>query len=290
MSVWVCGEALIDLLPTGPVPGGGPANTAIALARLGIDVHFVGGLSDDEHGQLLRSHLAKSGVLLDHAIVSELPTALAVVTLNDQGSASYEFRLDQTATFSFDPAQLPVGSPTVLHIGSLATVIEPAATALFEWASKIDAPIVFDPNVRPAVNGDADRYRRDVEKWASIATIIKLSDDDLRFLYPNDDEASALKRLMQARTKLIVLTRGSEGITAVTSSEEHHAPSQKVDVVDTVGAGDTVGAVFVEALVRDSNSPLTGQHLDYVLNRAVRAAAITCSRAGCQPPTSGELE
>jgi fructokinase len=290
MSVWVCGEALIDLLPTGPVPGGGPANTAIALARLGVDVHFVGGLSSDEHGQLLRSHLNQSGVLLDNAIASELPTALAVVTLNDQGSASYEFRLDQTATFTFNPTQLPEGSPTVLHIGSLATVIEPAATALFEWASKIDAPIVFDPNVRPAVNGDANSYRRDVEKWASIATIIKLSDDDLRFLYPNDDEASALKQLMQAQTRLIVLTRGSEGITAVTSTEQHHVPSQKIDVVDTVGAGDTVGAVFVEALVRDSSFPLTGTHLDYVLERAVRAAAITCSRAGCQPPTSGELE
>lgn len=289
MGAWVCGEALIDLLPAGPVPGGGPANTSIALARLGVDVHFIGGLSTDAYGTLLRNHLADSQVGLDHVWSSELPTALAIVSIDSDGSAQYEFRLDETATFSIARAALPTGAPTVLHIGSLATIVEPAASALHEWAGSLGAPIVFDPNVRPAVISDVDAYRTAVQRFAAISSLIKLSDDDLNFLFPHLSEKEALRELMHPSVHAIVLTRGVQGLSAVTRNTSVVVPGLSVEVVDTVGAGDTVGAVLVEALVRNPVHDLDGPALEYVLQRAVRASAITCSRAGCQPPTLAEL-
>jgi fructokinase len=285
----VCGEALIDVLPQGPVPGGGPANTAIALARLDVDVHFIGGLSSDAHGQLLRRHLSSNGVDLTHAMASDLPTALAIVTLDARGSASYDFQLEQTATFTFESRSLPAGTPRVVHVGSLATIVEPSASALHDWARSIDAPIVFDPNVRSAVVSDVEQYRAAVERWASIASIIKLSDDDLAFLYPGIDEVQAVRRLLHEQVHAVVLTRGVNGVMAVTRDATVVIPGRPVDVVDTVGAGDTVGAVLVEAMMEAPVSALTGERLEYVLDRAVRAAAITCTRAGCQPPTLADL-
>lgn len=286
--IWVSGEALIDLLPTGPVPGGGPANTAIALARLGLDVHFVGGLSTDDYGQMLRRYLEENGVDLSQSLSSDLPTAIAKVELAKDGSASYTFSLATTATFSLDVTHLPVGKPDVLHIGSLATVVEPSASVLLEWASKIDAPIVFDPNIRAAVINDVDLYRSYVTEWAKIATVIKLSDDDLIFLYPELSEVEALRQLMSDRCQLIVLTKGASGIVGMSRDQTIVVPGVAVQVVDTIGAGDTVGAVLVEAIARGTS--LQGESLEGVLHRAVQAAAITCSRAGCNPPTAAELE
>lgn len=286
--IWIAGEALIDLLPTGPVPGGGPANTAIALSRLGLDSHFIGGLSSDDFGQLLRDNLKDNGVNLNFTINSSLPTALAKVTLRPDGSANYDFTLDNTATFSFDKNQLPVGEPEVLHIGSLATVVEPSASHLHEWASNISAPIVFDPNVRSVVIHDAEQYRASVERWSEISTVIKLSDDDLGFLYPGLGQADALARLMTPSCQLVVLTKGAAGVVGVTRGERVEVPGVAVSVVDTIGAGDTVGAVLVEAISQGRD--LFGKELEAVLGRAVRAAAITCSRAGCNPPTRQELD
>ena len=154
MSIWVCGEVLIDILPTGPVVGGGPANTAKALARLGHDVYFIDGISSDAYGQVARTELLRDGVNLDLALVSDKPTCTASVTLDAAGGASYEFLIDGTATFDFAPSWLPDPyrfQPKVLHIGTLVTVIEPGASALYDWAMQVAefAPIVFDPNIRP---------------------------------------------------------------------------------------------------------------------------------------------
>lgn len=286
--IWVAGEALIDLLPSGPVPGGGPANTAIALARLGQSTNFIGGLSSDDFGQVLRENLTNNGVNLDLSMSSALPTALAKVSIGSDGSAGYDFVLENTATFSFALESLPSGSPQVLHIGSLATVVEPSATHLFQWASKIEAPIVFDPNIRPAVITDVNQYRECVEQWAQISTVIKLSDDDLHFLYPQMSEPDALAHLMSQTCRLIVLTKGADGVVGVAREGVMEIPGVVTSVVDTIGAGDTVGAVLVEALAR--GRLLFGADLEAVLKRAVRAAAITCSRAGCNPPTRNELD
>ena len=294
MSAWVCGEVLIDILPTGPVVGGGPANTAKALARLGHDVHFIDGISSDAYGQSARADLLRDGVNLDLALASDKPTCTATVTLDAAGGASYEFLIDGTATFDFATSWLPDPyryQPQVLHIGTLATMIEPGASALYDWAMQVAelAPIVFDPNIRPSVQPDRDLYEAAVEKWAALSAVIKVSDDDLAWLFPDQTIEEVANRWINDGAFLVVVTRGANGIMGYTSDGRVEVPGVKVDVIDTVGAGDTVGAIVVEAMLTHGLIELRGDLLRSVLARAAAAAAITCSRKGAQPPYKHEL-
>ena len=294
MSIWVCGEVLIDILPTGPVVGGGPANTAKALARLGHDVHFIDGISNDAYGQSARAELLRDGVNLDLALASDKPTCTATVTLDAAGGASYEFLIDGTATFDFASSWLPDPyryQPQVLHIGTLVTMIEPGASALYDWAMAVAelAPIVFDPNIRPSVQPDRDLYEAAVEKWAALSAVIKVSDDDLAWLFPGQAIEDVANRWINDGAFLVVVTRGANGIMGYTSDGRVEVPGVKVDVVDTVGAGDTVGAIVVEAMLTHGLVELRGELLRGVLARAAAAAAITCSRKGAQPPFKHEL-
>lgn len=294
MSIWVCGEVLIDILPTGPVVGGGPANTAKALARLGHSVDFIDGISTDAYGISARKELERDGVGLALSLSSDKPTCTATVTLDSNGSASYEFLIEGTATFDFNNSWLPDPErlkPSVLHIGTLATIVEPGASLLYQWAVKTAefAPIVFDPNVRSSVIGDRDVYRTAVEKWVSISSVVKLSDDDIAWLYPNETMDEVANRWIAGGTSLVVVTRGANGILGFTDGAMEEVESAKVTVVDTVGAGDTVGAILVEGIIENSVSGLVGHVLNSVLHRAAIAAGITVSRAGAQPPYSHEL-
>jgi len=295
-SIWVAGEVLIDLIPRGDervaIVGGGPANTAKALARLGFDSYFIDGLSTDQYGEQARAELLADGVKLDYTLTSNNPTCLATVTLDENGSASYEFLIDGTATFEFNESWLPdpTHPPAVLHVGTLATIVEPGATNLFNWAKKVKAPLVFDPNIRSSVVNDRSRYQQIVEKWATISSVIKMSDDDLAWLYPEMDFRSAAENFISEKTQLVVITKGASGLDGFTEDGEVSVPGVKVDVVDTVGAGDTVGAILVEAIVKYGLDNLVGATLESTLNRAAAAAAITCSRAGANPPTLKELE
>ena len=294
MSIWVCGEVLIDILPTGPVVGGGPANTAKALARLGQDVHFIDGISTDAYGQSARAELLRDGVNLDLALASDKPTCTATVTLDAAGGASYEFLIEGTATFDFASSWLPDPyryQPQVLHIGTLVTMIEPGASALYDWAMQVAelAPIVFDPNIRPSVQPDRDLYEAAVEKWAALSAVIKVSDDDLAWLFPGQAIEDVANRWINDGAFLVVVTQGANGIMGYTSEGRVEVPGVKVDVVDTVGAGDTVGAIVVEAMLTHGLVELRGELLRGVLARAAAAAAITCSRKGAQPPFKHEL-
>jgi fructokinase len=297
-QVWVCGEVLIDLIPDGTerkaVVGGGPANTAKALAKLGIATQFIDGISSDQYGQMALKELQQDGVLLDYVNFSEKPTALAIVSLSSAGAATYEFVIDETATFDFSHTWLPDPfklKPALLHIGTLVTAIEPAASILHEWASQVAevAPVVFDPNIRPAVMGKRDLYVAAVEKWVAISACVKVSDDDLYWLYPDEKIESVVNRWLSDGVALVVVTYGAKGITGYTSSEVVAVDAVKVEVVDTVGAGDTVGAVLVEAIIEKGLSNLIGDLLRDALARAVKAAAITCSRTGARPPSKMEL-
>ena len=294
MSIWVCGEVLIDVLPTGPVVGGGPANTAKALARLGHKVDFIDGISTDAYGVSARKELDRDGVGLSLALSSDKPTCTATVTLDSQGSASYEFVIDGTATFDFADSWLPDPErlkPSVLHIGTLVTIVEPASSVLYKWAVKTGefAPIVFDPNVRSSVVSDRDKYRAAVEKWVGISSVVKLSDDDISWLYPDQSMDEVAKGWIAGGVSLVVITRGADGIIGYTEHGFEEVESAKVAVVDTVGAGDTVGAILVEGIINHSVSGLQGQVLNAVLHRAAIAAGITVSRAGAQPPRLHEL-
>jgi fructokinase len=297
-QVWVCGEVLIDLIPDGTerkaVVGGGPANTAKALSKLGITTQFIDGISTDKYGQMALSELQKDGVLLDFVKFSDKPTCLAIVSLNAKGGATYEFVIDDTATFDFSHSWLPDAvdkKPSLLHIGTLVTAIEPAASVLFEWAKKVAlvAPIVFDPNIRPAVMSDRSEYVRQVERWVSISNAVKVSDDDIYWLYPGEDLDKVTKRWLGRGPELIVVTFGDKGLAGYREDSKISVDAKKVVVADTVGAGDTVGAILVEAIIEDGLDKLTGERLSLMLDRAVRAAAITVSRTGAKPPGRDEI-
>jgi fructokinase len=291
---------LIDLIPGGdgvrvPHVGGGPANTAKALARLGHDVQFIDGISSDQYGQMSRKELLDDEVKLDLALKSDKPTCLAIVSLAENGGASYEFEIDGTATFDFSLDWLPDPSrykPNVLHIGTLVTIIEPGADVLYDWAIRVAefAPIVFDPNIRPAVMDDRDKYQAAVEKWAAISSVIKVSDDDMAWLYPDQKYTDVAQRWINDGAALVVITRGADGIVGITADGSVEVPGVKIEVADTVGAGDTVGAIIVEAMIEKGILSLTGDVLKSVLHRAAVAAGITCSRKGAQPPYKHELK
>jgi fructokinase len=294
VSIWVCGEVLIDILPTGSVVGGGPANTAKALARLGHEVDFIDGISTDAYGVSARKELSRDGVGLGLSHASDKPTCTATVTLDSEGSASYEFLIDGTATFDFSSSWLPDPErlkPSVLHIGTLVTIIEPGASVLFDWAIKVGefAPIVFDPNIRPAVMADRAKYAAAVEKWVSISSVVKVSDDDIAWLYPTESLDVVAHRWIDAGVSCVVITRGEKGLIGFSSSGMEEVDGVKVDVVDTVGAGDTVGAIVVEGIIKHSVHGLQGQVLNALLHKSAIAAGITCSRAGAQPPRAHEL-
>lgn len=297
-EAWVAGEVLIDLIPDGhggrrAVVGGGSANTAKALARLGITTCFIDGISSDDHGTAARAELIASGVDLTRSRPSDRPTALAEVSLDDDGKAAYAFTLEGTATFDFSPQWLPGGTPAVLHVGTLATIVEPGCDSLHRWAAGVAAPVVYDPNVRPSVLGDRARYRAAVARWLAISDVVKFSDDDLHWLHPEAAGPAALidhaRAALAEGPSLVVVTRGAAGIVGVTRDGVIEVPAVATTVVDTVGAGDTVGAVLVEGIIAHGLPALCGPRLRDTLARAAHAAAITCSRAGAQPPWRDEL-
>ena len=298
-QVWVTGEVLIDLIPDGldrnPIVGGGPANTAKALSKLGIDTQFIDGISTDDYGQMAKDELVSTGVKLDYVKYSDKPTCLAIVSLSDSGSATYEFVIENTATFDFTPNWLPNPQSkgrSLLHIGTLATVIEPGASALFEWAQSVAkvAPVVFDPNIRPAVMNDREKYMKQVERWVSISSAIKVSDEDIRWLYPSLEIDQVVNNWLAKGSSLIVVTYGDKGLAGYRVGQKVIVDAVRVVVADTVGAGDTVGALLVEAIVKDGLSSLSGVKLEMMLKRAAKAAAITVSRSGANPPTLEEIE
>lgn len=310
----VCGEALIDLVPdvaessgtfsTGwrGLSAGSPMNTAVALAHLGADSHFLGRISSDEFGQQLRGHLEQAGVELDLAASSDLATSLAVVSLDDEGKASYTFHFDRTANFIWGEGELPVvGADSWFHTGSLALIVPPGRQSLLDWAATITAPMSIDLNVRPAVVADPDEYCRLLEPWLRRAggrDVIKASDDDLDFLargavgsglQPGDDgrcwRPLAERWASEYAIDLFVVTRGADGASARTGAGEWvEVPGFPIDLVDTVGAGDTFMAGFLDGYVR------LGQELLDALCRGTAAAAVVCSRQGAQPPTAAEVE
>ena len=298
-QVWVTGEVLIDLIPDGidrkPIVGGGPANTAKALSKLGIDAQFIDGISTDDYGQMAKGELISAGVKLDYVKYSDKPTCLAIVSLSDSGSASYEFVIENTATFDFTPDWLPNPQserPSLLHIGTLATAIEPGASVLFGWAQSVAkvAPIVFDPNIRPAVISNRDLYVKQVERWISISSAVKVSDEDIRWLHPSLEIDQVVNNWLTKGPTLIVVTYGDKGLAGYRVGEKISVDAVKVVVADTVGAGDTVGSILVEAIVKDGLDTVRGMRLEMMLKRAAKAAAITVSRSGANPPTLKEIE
>ncbi|MCX4761153.1 carbohydrate kinase [Streptomyces sp. NBC_01275] len=297
----VAGEALIDLVPQGagalaalrPALGGGPYNTAVALSRLGTATAFCSRTSYDAFGEALLDRLRESGVDVSAVQRGPEPTTLAVATLDAQGSAAYSFYVDGTADRLFAaPSALPPKTRAV-SFGTCSLVLEPGASAYEELLRTAAAQGLFtalDPNIRPGLIPDAEAYRARFKSWLPSVTLLKLSEEDARWLGGTPHE------WLSAGPSAVVITQGGDGLTAFTrDGAVHPVPGEKVDVVDTIGAGDTVNAALLHGLaVRDALSPTALASLDadgwrQLLRYAARAAAITCSRAGAEPPYGYEL-
>ena len=298
MAIWVCGEALIDKITSGgevrEIPGGGPANTAHALARLELASEFIGGLSTDSYGQMMREQFTAAGVGLQFTPTHELPTCTANVTIAADGGASYQFIIDGTATFAYDEKNLPTiekEKVDAIYFGTLAAIVEPGASVLFEWMKKAvgKVPIIFDPNIRPTVMGDREKYQAAIARFLQIADVVKASTDDIGWLYPDMHEFEVAKSWLTHGVKLVVITRGENGLVGITNEHVIEVPGIEVDVVDTVGAGDTVGAILAEGIVTHGFERALTVELSHILHRAVQASALTCSRQGAQPPYKKEL-
>lgn len=306
----VGGEALIDLVPAGgggvlpalqPVRGGGPYNTAVALGRLGASVAFASRVSTDAFGASLMAGLDAAGV--DTALVQRgaEPTTLAVADVSPDGSAGFRFYVEGTADRLFRaPDALPAGA-RALAVGTCSLVLEPGATAYETLLKRTAADGVFtllDPNIRPGlIADDANAYRARFRSWLPHVALLKLSVEDAQWLAGGRPWAEALPEWLAAGPRAAVLTRGGEGLTAVTAAglQRYDVPAPPVDVVDTIGAGDTVNAALLhwfdthDALTPAGLGALDGAGWRAALGHAARAAAITCSRAGAEPPYAAEL-
>ncbi|MFY4718052.1 carbohydrate kinase family protein [Streptomyces sp. LaBMicrA B280] len=297
----VAGEALIDLVPQGPgalaalkpAPGGGPYNTALALGRLGSPTAFCSRTSYDAFGEALLDGLRRAGVEVAGVQRGPEPTTLAVATIDGDGSASYSFHVDGTADRLFTaPASLPADTRAV-SFGTLSLVLEPGASAYEELLHRAAGQGLFtalDPNIRAGLIPDADAYRARFASWLPSVTLLKVSAEDAAWL------GGTPRAWLAEGPSAVVVTRGGEGLTVYTrDGGECSVPGEKVDVVDTIGAGDTVNAALLhglaalDALSREAPAALGTEGWARLLRFAARAAAITCSRAGAEPPYAGEL-
>ncbi|CAL2061654.1 carbohydrate kinase [Streptomyces sp. TR1341] len=297
----VAGEALIDLVPQGPgalaalkpAPGGGPYNTALALGRLGSPTAFCSRTSYDAFGEALLDGLRRAGVEVAGVQRGPEPTTLAVATIDGDGSASYSFHVDGTADRLFTaPASLPAETRAV-SFGTLSLVLEPGASAYEELMRRAAGQGLFtalDPNIRAGLIPDADAYRERFASWLPSVTLLKVSAEDAAWL------GGTPREWLAEGPSAVVVTRGGEGLTVYTrDGGECSVPGEKVDVVDTIGAGDTVNAALLHglsalgALSQEALAALGTEGWARLLRFAARAAAITCSRAGAEPPYTDEL-
>jgi fructokinase len=302
----VCGETLIDLIKADDVAhdsqrstwnalsAGGPMNSAVALGKLGVETHFLGRLSTDAFGRQLRSHILSANVQLDLATESSQSTSIAVVSLDADGVASYTFHFHNTANFGWQADDLPtLGPDDWLHIASLSCVVSPGAEVLLDWMRDVKAGVSYDINVRPTVITDPETYWARVQPWLRAVGkrngIVKASDEDIAFLASQagggDPLEVAARWVDQYGLSLAVLTLGPGGGAAIEPGGQiTRVAGYPTKVVDTVGAGDTFMAGFLDARVR------LGTDLETSLRRGAAAASIVCSRRGAQPPTSAEVD
>lgn len=312
----VIGEALVDevvRIGQDPVPhvGGSPLNVAVGLARLGHPVQFLGRYGQDVYGGLVAEHLRRNSVLAPLP-PDGLPTSVARANLHGDGSASYDFALDWELPQLTGPSggSHPAGpdllaATTLLHSGSIATMLDPGAQQVLVAVTAMHprATISYDPNCRPSIIADPNYARGQAEKFVRLADVVKASDEDLAWLYPGIDPRDSARRWLGLAgadgPALVVVTMGGAGAWAVCADGEVWCPVPPVDVVDTVGAGDSFMAALLSALVdrgldgahrRPQLRALGTQALSHIIAQAAKAAAVTVSRAGANPPSRTEMQ
>ena len=303
-----CGEALIDMLPRtstegepafAPYAGGAVFNTAIALGRLGAPSAFFSGISNDMLGQILTDTLEASKVDTAHCARSDRPTTVAFVKLVN-GQATYAFYDENTAGRLLSQDQLPTlpASISTLFFGGISLVNDPAAST-YEALQAREAPTrvtMIDPNIRPGfIAGKETEYRARIDRMIARADIVKLSDEDLHWLTGTGDVSTLARQVLEKGPKLVFITEGAAGARAITATQNRFVAATKVTVADTVGAGDTFNAGALTALheagalTKSGIGTLSDATLDAALTLGTRAAAVTVSRPGANPPWRHEL-
>jgi len=302
----VIGEALVDLViaPSGALEaalGGAPYNTARAAARLDAEVEFVGGLSVDRFGSLLRDRLEGDGVRTTYAVSTDAPTTLAAAEIDDGGSATYRFYFDGTsaplvALEAAAAAVAALGSNDVLFTGGLGLVLEPMASSVMSALDSVadDIVVMIDVNCREAVIPDRAAYVARIGRAAARADIVKVSDDDLAYLTPTLDTEAAARRLLDLGTRAVIVTAGCAYTTILmaegrTSVEVPPAPGS---LVDTIGAGDTFGAGLLAwwSAAGAGRSDVTIENLAAAVRVGHAAAGVVVTRQGADPPRRDELD
>ena len=302
--VAVAGEVITDLVPAGAdglfqaAAGGSPANVAVGLARLDVPARMLARLSDDVLGRRLRAHLETNGVDLTHAVAAREPSSLAIVALQPDGSAAYDFRVDGTADWQWTDDELAdaVDGVAALHVGSLGVTTPPGGAVLRRLAARAaaTATVSFDPNVRHLLMGPRDEVLAVVHELLAVADVVKASDEDVAWLEPGRTAEEVAAAWLGHGPALVVITRGGDGaLAAGAASGPVSRPGVPVDVVDTVGAGDSFMSALLAGLARrdllgaahrDALRSLSVADVGALLDEAIAASAITCSRRGADPP------
>ena len=299
----VAGESLIDLIVGADgrveaVPGGGPYNVARTLGRLGRPVSFLGRLSNDRFGAILRAGLEAEGVDLGLAAATDDPTLLAVAELDAAGGATYRFYVDGTAAPGLASTDVPGGLPpttTALHVGTLGLVVEPMAETM-EWlvaAASSDVLVMADPNCRPTAIRDPGAYRARLDRILGRVDVVKVSVDDLAWLDPGAEPLEAARRILHRGPTAVLVTDGARPVRLLTGRGVTVLAVPAVRVVDTVGAGDAFGAGFLAAWTgagRGRGALADDAALIAATRFAIEIGTRTTTRAGAEPPTLAELE
>lgn len=302
-----CGEALIDMLPRestagepafAPYAGGAVFNSAIALGRLGVPVEFFSGLSSDLFGQQIREVLASSNVGSRYADISARPTTLAFVRLND-GHATYTFYDENTAGRMLSEADLPVLDDEIgaMLFGAISLIPEPSGSAYEALMRREHGRRVtmLDPNIRPGFISDHEKHRARIERMIAMADIVKLSDEDLSWFGHEGHQEEVVHGWLDLGPKLVVVTRGAAGAIGYSRRHTVSVTPKPVAVVDTVGAGDTFNAGLLAslhdqgALTKAGLEALSEAEIQAALELGAKAAAVTVSRAGANPPWRHEI-
>ena len=304
--VTVIGESLVDIIDDprrGSAgrhahPGGSPLNVAVGTARLGLATSLVTHYDDDAYGLLVDQHLRSNGVAPVRG--GTAPTSTATATLGDDGAATYAFQVSWDINGASLPALAAVEASTHVHTGSIATLLPPGshATLALVEAARRSATVSYDPNCRPGISPGVASARRQAEDFVAASDVVKASDEDLRWLYPERTPDESLAAWLELGPALVALTRGAQGPVLLTRQGRVELQGEPVDVADTVGAGDSFMAALIAGLsqldllgagARPRLAALAPGDLHVLAAYANRAAAITCSRPGADPPGRAEL-
>ncbi|MGB9857586.1 MAG: carbohydrate kinase family protein [Dictyoglomaceae bacterium] len=307
--ILICGEALIDFTPVKlgkengyvPHPGGSPYNVAITLGRLKAYVSFLGKISEDVFGEILVSFLKENNVDLRYLLRGKEPTTLAFVIIGPDNEPHFVFYGDNSADSSLKVEELPSSFPsdvTLIHFGSISLVREPTASTLEKLMEREKGRVLIslDPNVRPILISDKERYIKKLEKWISWTNLVKVSKVDLGWLYPGKSLKEIAENWLSLGPELVVITMGAQGSKAFSKEGFVEVPALKVNVVDTVGAGDSfMGGLLYwfwrsgKLNIRDFKK-LSLKDIEDGLKFASKVAGLTCTRAGANPPYLEELD